>query len=89
MAKYRIVKVTNPALKNEVKYQVEKKFLWWWGTISFDEYSGLITYKTVEEATEFIMSGCKDHSEPIKTVVQHIEIKEKWDNGSAKVVITE
>jgi hypothetical protein len=89
MAKYRIVKTTNPALNNEISYRVEKKVLWWWGTIHFDEYSGFMTFKTAEEASAFILGGCKDPTEPIKEVIQHIEIKEKWDNGSAKIVETE
>jgi hypothetical protein len=89
MSKYRIVKMTNPALKNEVRYQIEKKFLWWWGTISFDEYTGFITFKTAEEAAAFIIGGCKDPTEIKKEVIQYIEIKEKWPNGSAKVMETE
>jgi hypothetical protein len=75
MAKYRIIKITNPSLNNEISYQVERKFLWWWGIISFDEYSGFITFKTAEEAADFITGGCKDPKELKKEIIQYIEKK--------------
>lgn len=69
--KYRIVK--NWHVKSRTADYIVEQKTWWWWTVKSSEYTGIYTFKTVEEAKKFIDMGC----DPYKVEQEIIDYIEK------------